>query len=959
MHNSQHLPEDFKAFEQQILQAENQIAKATTELFHLELILDRICHEIQDSLGFDFVNISLVMPASNTIEAVHGIGIGKNWVNRARHYLEDDPELRDIQADIVKECHTEIISGQNERFDSWIFETFDHHNLVRIFTPIILIRDESGKTLENWFEKYDWEENFVPNQVGIEKQHTIISMKSAPGYAPPKVIGSVEAGYENCDTKITHQQAIALAKLVARRALDIRKARLRYVLETVAENARHILKADFTTLHFLWEPQKNHYIYEVCAGCIDHLLLKDFPPRNPSLNGLGWQAIIEGKPKFLPDLPKANENSQPSSFNPIALKEGSRTYAAFPLLLNGSNASIQEITALDRDGGNHHQHKTSQGQLEPICVGVLYVHFQREHQFSQGELQWGELFASHAVDAIWHAITYQQMHDKARQLATIHSVAQSLSRIPENADLLGHIAWNTLNVLAADVVTIYAYIQTEDHFLPEVSYAGRLKEEQKMKDTKLDKQDVPFLLIGHGENIYASIVSNEPIFQDSAFSQREKIQSVAGVLLRVERDIVGVMFINYRRTHDFSGEEKQIINTLASSAATAIKNQRWLQTLSSIDRKIITTLEENELLKLIVQQSVQITGAELGTIRLLDPVNKLLVTKVSYPESIPTSQAQKYGTLDKGITGWVATHRQPALVNDVQSDVRYQPCFNNVRSELCVPLLDKDRGVIGVLNVEGRKPKEFDQGDLRRLEVLADLAVIAIQNAETKEQLVKTEAIATLGELAGPLVHKINNYVGAIRVWAQDIFDENDDCACSKALEIISLANKVLEDAECLKIWLQEQRQPINLKQVVIKAVNRMHISSNIKQNLNISASLPEVFAGKQQLIYVFDNLIQNAVDAILMKSEIKGELSIEARTDEEGFVKIIVNDSGVGIAQENLEKIFQPDYSTKDARRGMGFGLWWTRFYVERLGGKILVDSSFYTGTKFSVILPIYKSGM
>ncbi|MBD2303020.1 hypothetical protein [Nostoc sp. FACHB-190] len=247
MHNSQQLPEDFKAFEQQILQAENQIAKATTELFRLEFILDRICHEIQDSLGFDFVNISLVIPASNTIEAVHGIGIGKNWVNRARHYLEDDPELRDIQADIVKECHTEIIAGHNERFDSWIFETFDHHNLVRIFTPIILMRDESGKTLEDWFEQYDWQENFVPNHIGTEKQHTIITMKPIPGYAPPKVIGSVEAGYENCDTKITHQQAIALAKLVAQRSLDIRKARLRYVLETVAENARHILRADFTT----------------------------------------------------------------------------------------------------------------------------------------------------------------------------------------------------------------------------------------------------------------------------------------------------------------------------------------------------------------------------------------------------------------------------------------------------------------------------------------------------------------------------------------------------------------------------------------------------------------------------------------------------------------------------------------------------------------------------------------
>lgn len=930
-------------FEQKILKAESQIAKAISGLFNLEEILDNICREIQSLLGFDFVTISLVVPTKNTIETVHGIGVGQDWADQARHYLEEDRNLRDIQADIIKTRQTEIISGWDKRFDRWLYDTFGHEQFTRIFTPIILVQDESGKVSKDWFEHYDWISNFIPENGDGGERHTVIKMQPLSNFVY-KPIGTVEAGYNSCERQIEHSQAIELAHLTARRALDIHQAQLRYVLEVIAENARKILEADLITLHFLWDTHQNRYIYEANSGKVKQLLLNEFPPRR---EGLGWQAIRSRKPQFA--------SSDLESFNPTAYKEGSRSYAAFPLLIERNKQEVinQTIvtTAVSEIDANQEQFESA--------VGVLYVHFQYEYQFVEEEVKRGEFFAERTVDAIWQAITYQQVHDKARQLSTLHSVSQFLRQIPEKGDLLSHIAWSTLNVLAADVITIYAYLQAERQFLTPPSIAGRLKAEQEMK-TEIHSENVPFLLIDRGKNLYVSDLLKEATFRDSLFAKREGIKSVAAIVLKVDEDIVGVMFINYRRPHSFSKEECQIIDMLASSASTAIKNQRWLQTLSDIDHEIITTLNHEELLNLIVQRSVGITGADLGVIRRLEPISQELVAQAKYPPSELVKEAWNRMRLDEGVTGWVAKHRKPDLVKDVQTDPRYIPYFANTISEICVPLLDKDGRVIGVLNVESRK-KIFTGKEVQRLEVLADLAVIAIENAESKKKLSSMEMLATLGDITSQLSHRMNNDVGALKILLRELTSNlntgNVEFARNRAANAINLIERVCRNLGKLKSWKQEEPKQINLHQAVHEALDQVQINHGIRFRMELPPSLPEVLGGEQQLIGVFDNLIQNAIDAMANG----GMLSISGKSVEQEtqpWIEIIVCDMGLGIARENLTKIFQAGFTTKTERGSLGVGLWWTQRQIESLGGQLLVESTLGQGTKFTVILPAYQSG-
>ncbi|MEH2179935.1 pentapeptide repeat-containing protein [Nostoc sp.] len=635
-----------------LLETDRKIAQAISDLVGLETILDDVCREIQDLLGFDFVNISLVMPEHDTIETVYGTGIGSGWVAQARHYVNADPDLRDIQAHIIKIFDTEIISGWDRRFDRWVYERFKHGRLNRIFTPIFLVHDDQTKVVEDWFEHYKWDENFIVAKQ--EGNNMVIHMKTLPTASLPEVIGTVEAGYENSGKPITYEQATLLAKLIARRALDIRRGRLSYVLETIAENAKHIFQADLTTLHFLWEPHQERYIYEVFAGDLGNIPLDKFSPRK---QGLGWQSISEGKPQYKTYTSPINENSE-VELNQGVLARGSKTYAAFPLLINDQYKVIPRMIATPTKQGNNMEREQNL-----VLVGVLYVHFRYEHEFIEELERQGEYFANQAVDAIWRVMTCQKIRDEARQRYTLQCITQSLNQIDTNS--LSHFAWHTLNVLAADVVTIYEYIQTEKQFLTPPKTAGMLVQEEVMK-FKINENNVPFVLISRETNVYVTNIDNEPIFKNSLFTQRERIKSVAGILLKVDKDIVGVMFINYRRYHSFSNEEQEIINSIASSAASAIKNQRW-PTLDSkffhrLDNKVNTVkkfLEEifsnpdhnnieiskekgDTALLLIDEVSQSLTGMKIGHKEEAQPlcihsiVNNAL-NQVTVPDIIQTN----------------------------------------------------------------------------------------------------------------------------------------------------------------------------------------------------------------------------------------------------------------------------------------------------------------------------------
>ncbi len=920
------------------------IEVAASMRFEQEAILKRIGDETK-ALGFDYAAIQLIRPEEKIIETVY-TNAHQDWTGVAKHPLEAEPAIRDIQAEIAladPPC-IKIITGWDEMFDPWIYEKFDHQHYARVWVPIVLVRDERGVILENWFEAWSCDENkswdnSSNNRLGRRICIEMPLPKNLPNGLKAEIIGTLEAGYydpratvEELQGRISTEQAIDLGKLAARLALELRKTLLPYVLETIADCAWEIIRADSASLHFLYNQERVKYSHEVCMGEFNRHYLEGHQPRP---DGLGQRAIREGKVQFVPDASLGHHEDELKTSNPRVWDFGVHAMAAFPLLIDEKN--IEQS-------------------------GVLYILFSKPHWFTDDEIGWITLLANRAVEAIRNSLHYTQARDNAKALSALNSVSQSLAAKPQDENLLRQIAGNSMNVLAADIVSIYEYVETEDCFLLPQDRAGKLLVDIEVSGLEpnsgpklLLKSEKPYHFTSYSLN---DNITNSPYLERTAigsFVEREKIKSSAGIVLRVEKEIVGVMFLHFRGPHVFTDQEKQIINTLAANAALVIKNRRRFETLKDGSREILTTLDLDKLLGLIVKRAATITGGDVGNIRLVEgTASDELVAHARFPEYERVDESLKCIKFGVGPVGQVARKKIPLIIKDINDEPNYKPYFYNLCSTLYVPMLDGDGKLLGILASGSRSVSKFDERDRMMLEALADQAVIAIQNAQNQKQLAATEAMATLGDITGNLVHRINNDVGAIRVYAQSLGQQLDGDKNATARDIIELSEQIIEEVSILSKTIPDRVEGIDVEKALNAAIRNPKFSKNIEISCQIPEKLPAVKGGEKQIQDIFVNLLNNAKDAMPSGGKLNISAEILERNQKK-LVKVCINDTGVGIPPEKIDMVFLRHYSTKGSNRG--FGLWWNKNYIERLGGIIEVKSTFLKGTNITIYLPSQES--
>jgi signal transduction histidine kinase len=242
----------------------------------------------------------------------------------------------------------------------------------------------------------------------------------------------------------------------------------------------------------------------------------------------------------------------------------------------------------------------------------------------------------------------------------------------------------------------------------------------------------------------------------------------------------------------------------------------------------------------------------------------------------------------------------------------------------------------------------------RKLQSQADL-IIGIE-----EQLRKAERLSALGELSAVLAHEIRNPLGSIRGTAEILKD--DLCPGEKKYEFLQILiketdrlNRVVEDFLQFARPLQVERGTCDLMAVlgdVVALVSPEATLRGVRLHL-VPANLPQVHGDPEKLRQSFLNLILNGVQATARR----GSLTISAAPVAEGedsllFVCISFADTGEGMAPDDLEKIFEPFYTTKEGGTGLGLAI--THRIVESHGGRIEVESERGKGTLFRILLPV-----
>lgn len=237
------------------------------------------------------------------------------------------------------------------------------------------------------------------------------------------------------------------------------------------------------------------------------------------------------------------------------------------------------------------------------------------------------------------------------------------------------------------------------------------------------------------------------------------------------------------------------------------------------------------------------------------------------------------------------------------------------------------------------------------------------------KQIVETGKLATIGELAAGIAHEINNPV-AIMVeeagWIQDLLDEGIDkkdnlmefqrslkqigtqgIRCKEIThKLLSFARKT--DSKVLSIQVND------LVEEVVGLSSQKSRYANVDVHTHLDPDLPAITASATETQQVLMNIINNAIDVMEKKG---GRIDITTETQDDQ-VFITIEDNGPGIPESNLNRIFDPFFTTKPVGKGTGLGLSICYGIIQKMGGRIDVESAVDVGSKFIIILPV-QSGM
>ncbi len=249
----------------------------------------------------------------------------------------------------------------------------------------------------------------------------------------------------------------------------------------------------------------------------------------------------------------------------------------------------------------------------------------------------------------------------------------------------------------------------------------------------------------------AAVLSEQPLLVNDVTSDARYVETVPGmrselvVPLRHQSKAIGALNILSRNRDQFTIRDVAIATQFAAHVAVALVNARLFErsrldaeafeTLAEIGREVAAVLDLDELFTRIAQLAKRVIDYRTFGILLLNADNELeMKLAVQYGEKVEVPRVP----LGEGLVGYAALHREVVLVPDVSQDPRYIKLVADVRSQLAIPLLIKDR-CIGVVDLESPELDAFTKRDVEILTLLASQAAVAIENARLYDEVRSTQ----------------------------------------------------------------------------------------------------------------------------------------------------------------------------------------------------------------------------
>jgi signal transduction histidine kinase len=476
-----------------------------------------------------------------------------------------------------------------------------------------------------------------------------------------------------------------------------------------------------------------------------------------------------------------------------------------------------------------------------------------------------------------------------------------------------------------------------------------------------------------------------------------EVRALLGVPMLREGVLIGVIAMWRLEPGPFSDKQVELVTTFADQAVIAIENARLLRELEArtadltrsvgkltalgeVGRAVSSTLDLETVLTTIVSRAVELSGLDGGVVFEYDKVAEEFVQRAQTETGDALAEVRRTNRIRKGegVLGRTAITLESVQVPDITMPGAYAGRLrenlieSGIRAILAVPMVYEGR-LIGCLGVTRNHPGDFPSDTIELLGTFATQSALAIQNArlfreieEKSRQLEvasqhKSEFLANMShELRTPL----NAIIGFSEVLTDRMFGELNEKQEEYSKDIhasgqhlLSLINDILDlskiEAGRMELELTDFHLPTALDSALTLVRERAGRRS-IALHTSIDTQLGQIQADERKIRQVVLNLLSNAIKF----TPEGGRIEVQA-APKDGFVEVSVSDTGVGIAPEDQEAVFEEfrQVGTADKKvEGTGLGLTLCRKFVELHGGKIWVTSQVGAGSTFAFTIPVRR---
>jgi signal transduction histidine kinase/GAF domain-containing protein len=616
--------------------------------------------------------------------------------------------------------------------------------------------------------------------------------------------------------------------------------------------------------------------------------------------------------------------------------------------------------------------------VSEMVVGVLYVYLHDQREFEPLELLMLENFVHQAAMAIYHTnriVSVQQnLLQKEEEIARLRRTGLLISSRQGLEETLEAILTMAIDVSKSEYGSFRLVDKMGKNLVLSAISGKRLSHYREEKRPIADGSVMGWVAINK-KPLVIEDVSVEPwASMYYPLDQDLNIRSEMAVpLISASGQLVGVLNLESPKLAAFNEQDIYLIQGLATQAVIAIQETMLMDALLEITERLIDEPQKN-LLNRLTLLICELLNVPASAIWLLD--GDSLVLQATNPKNIEGENL----SLTDNLIGKVA--REKKQISIIDSDIAINKKSvgldnNGWKRALILPLLstsNENTESIGVISIFGFDIQDriFIESDWDKkvLSILGKYASIAIENTSHKEALRVSqeqrslaETFAALGDVAVNLLHQLNNKISIIPVLIQGMQEKseialNSDPYLASNLKIIE--NGARESMSVLRenfsILQPIASIPIQLDTCVNTVLRDLNLPEGVAIKINNLELLPPVVAGQKSLEIVFKNLIDNALNAL----NGEGEIKIFGRIYKK-WVEVSVRDNGPGIDPSLHEKIFELSYSGSNPAHGgkLGFGLWWVKILMARLGGAIKVKSDGSKGTKIRLRFPLDQEFM